>query len=139
MEKRIERIMEYYKLTAGQFAEAVGVQPSNVSHILSGRNKPSLDFVSKVLNKFDKVNSDWLIFGKGKMIREDEKKEIFEQPTLFTEGDGDAGKKPERNTVAITEMKEKEKIVSKTIKQRNIERIVLFYSDRTFEEYKPGV
>ncbi len=69
MQQRIIQIMKNYGLTAGQFAEKLGVQPSNISHILAGRNKPSLDFVSRILIVFPEIDYQWLIFGKGAMLQ----------------------------------------------------------------------
>ena len=60
---RLKEILDKEDLTASKFAEKIGIQRSSVSHILSGRNKPSLDFVIKVNNAFDDVSLDWLIKG----------------------------------------------------------------------------
>ena len=54
--------------SARQFAEEIGIQPSGMSHILSGRNNPSLDFVMKVIRRWPEVNINWLMFGKGEMF-----------------------------------------------------------------------
>lgn len=59
--------MKSQNLTSSQFADKLGVQRSGMSHILSGRNKPSLDFVLKVLAGFPDLNPQWLLQGKGKM------------------------------------------------------------------------
>lgn len=69
MQDRIIQIMRNYGLNAAQFAEKVGVQPSSVSHILAGRNKPSLDFVTKVLTAFPSLDFQWLVLGKGAMLK----------------------------------------------------------------------
>ena len=63
--KRVKSIMEYYQLTASAFADKIDVQASSISHLLSGRNKPSLDFVLKVLDVFPEVELFWLMNGKG--------------------------------------------------------------------------
>lgn len=60
---RLKEILDKEDLSASKFAEKIGIQRSSVSHILSGRNKPSLDFVIKVNNAFDDVSLDWLIKG----------------------------------------------------------------------------
>jgi len=65
MQERLQEILTNERLTPARFAELVGVQRSSVSHILSGRNKPSLDFLQKTLDNFEHVNPDWLISGKG--------------------------------------------------------------------------
>src|SRR5210317_2151913 len=62
---RLRKIMEYHQLSASAFADAIGVQRSSISHLLSGRNKPSLDFVLKVVREFPEVNLYWLLNGKG--------------------------------------------------------------------------
>ncbi len=64
---RINLLMRAKNLTAKQFAEEIGVQPSGMSHILSGRNKPSLDFIMKVINRFPEIDIHWLLHGTGEM------------------------------------------------------------------------
>lgn len=67
MIKRIEALMKVKNLTASQFADTIGIQRSGMSHILAGRNNPSLDFVLKVLNVFPEISPAWLLQGKGEM------------------------------------------------------------------------
>ena len=64
---RINLILQAKNITARQFAEEIGIQPSSISHILSGRNNPSLDFVMKLVTRYPEINIDWLLFGKGAM------------------------------------------------------------------------
>ena len=64
---RINLLMKAKNVTARQFAEEIGIQPSGMSHILSGRNNPSLDFVMKVVKRWPEVNINWLMFGMGEM------------------------------------------------------------------------
>jgi len=59
--------MEYYSLSPSAFADRIDVQRSSMSHLVSGRNKPSLDFIQKVLNQFIDINPTWLIMGTGPM------------------------------------------------------------------------
>ena len=66
---RIHKIMKTKELTASQFAGSIGVQPSSVSHIISGRNKPSLEFIQKILKAYPDLSTDWLLFGSGNMKR----------------------------------------------------------------------
>ena len=63
--KRLEIILEYYSLNASSFADKIGVQRSSLSHLLSGRNKPSLDFILKILDVFPEVDLYWILNGKG--------------------------------------------------------------------------
>jgi transcriptional regulator with XRE-family HTH domain len=67
--KRISQIMKEENLNASQFAESIGIQRAAISHILTGRNKPSLDVIKKILNKFSTINPDWLLYGEGPMRR----------------------------------------------------------------------
>ena len=64
---RINLLLKAKNITARQFAEEIGIQPSGISHILSGRNNPSLDFVLKVMKRWPEINISWLMFGKGEM------------------------------------------------------------------------
>ena len=66
---RIQLILKSKNLSPSQFADEIQVQRSSISHILSGRNKPSLDFIMKILTTYPEVNADWLIFGKGQMVK----------------------------------------------------------------------
>lgn len=107
---RIKKIMEHHQLSASLFADKIGVQRSSISHILSGRNKPSLDFVLKITSKFNDVNLEWLLNGKGVFPKFETKKTISPTPTLFS-----------KETIN---------------RDKKIERIVVFYNDGTFEEYR---
>ena len=70
MIERVILILKTQDMTSSQFADEIGVQRSSISHILSGRNNASLEFVTKILKRFPDLNSDWLIFGKGAMYRD---------------------------------------------------------------------
>lgn len=63
MKSRIEKIMLENSMSASQFADKIGVPRSGLSHVLKGRNKPSLDYVLKVLNAFPQIDSNWLLTG----------------------------------------------------------------------------
>lgn len=67
MVNRINLILRAKNITSKQFADEIGVQPSGMSHILSGRNNPSLDFVMKVVRRYPEIDINWLMFGKGEM------------------------------------------------------------------------
>lgn len=71
MKDRIVKIIMYNKLTHVAFAQRLGVQPSSVTHILNGRNKPSLDFIIKIINAFPEISIEWLLLGKGNMLKSD--------------------------------------------------------------------
>ena len=111
---RLKKVMEYHHLTASLFADKINVQRSSISHIISGRNKPSLDFILKVTTIFKDVDIYWLLNGKGTFPKEIAEKQNAITPTL--------------------PFQEKQTDNSKI--EKKIQRIVVFYTDGTFEEYK---
>lgn len=108
--KRLQKIMDFYGESASSFAEKIGVQRSSISHILSGRNKPSLDFVMKVLSSYSEVELYWLLNGKGTFPTKQQKK--------------------------TTPLENSSQIAFKENKDKTIERIVIFYKDGCFTSYK---
>ncbi len=111
---RLEKVIRFYGLSASSFAEKIGVQRSSISHILSGRNKPSLEFIMKLLASFPEVDLYWFLNGKGSFPKLEEKfekvKEISKQIKI----------KPAKSPS-----------IDKTI-----HRIVIFYSDGSFEDFE---
>jgi len=69
MKDRIILLIKAKNLTAAQFADEVGVQKSSISHIISGRNNASLDFIQKILVRYPEVNMDWIMLGKGPIFK----------------------------------------------------------------------
>ena len=88
--ERITKVLEYSGFSASEFADEIDVQRSSISHIISGRNKPSLEFVTKIKNRFPELSWDWIILGTGEMKQTDspfpisEKQEENSAPDLFT-------------------------------------------------------
>ncbi|MDR0206129.1 MAG: helix-turn-helix transcriptional regulator [Bacteroidales bacterium] len=78
---RIKQVMEYYKLTPASFSEQIGINRSNLTHLFSGRNQPSLEFAKKILHSYPDIRTEWLIMGVGEMWRSAEDKE-FEMKVL---------------------------------------------------------
>lgn len=110
--ERLERLLAHYELSASSFADAIGVQRSSISHLLSGRNRPSLDFVMKVISRFPEVNLYWLLNGKGEFPPAKGKAAEAAPPPSFRPGH--------------------------VKKEQAIERIVICYTDGTFQTYVPG-
>lgn len=176
IQDRIFLLVKTKNFTSAEFADAIGVQPSNISHIMSGRNKPSLDLVMKVLKKFPEIRSEWLINGVGSMTKdyglvneEDkvkaEKKPINtnQQALLFDPASESTSSKMQieekKGKIGITEkaeakneiienqlfteklpenhLQEQKKIDPHKNTFKKIEKIVVFYEDRTFREYSP--
>lgn len=85
---RIEHIIKVKNLTATQFAEEINIQRSGISHILSGRNNPSMDFILKVKEKYPEYSLDWLLLGKGPITISTVKTAKTVQPSLFEPDEG---------------------------------------------------
>lgn len=73
MNERITFVINSYGLTQGEFADRLGVQRSSISHIVSGRNKPSVDFLQKFMQAFPEIDMDWLLSGKGNYLKNEPK------------------------------------------------------------------
>lgn len=78
MRNRIKKWIEFNKLNSSQFAKKINVNRSNITHLLSGRNKPSIDFLDKLIRAYPEINANWLISGIGNMcvLEKEEKKEV---------------------------------------------------------------
>ena len=116
--ERLEHLLDYYSLSASSFADTVDVQRSSISHLLSGRNKPSLEFVLKVVKAFPEVNLYWLLNGKGSFPSEAPMKAI-------------AAPAPVKS---IQEQKEPSRPPIENL-EKAIEKIIIFYSDGSFKAY----
>jgi transcriptional regulator with XRE-family HTH domain len=165
MKTRIQKLIEKERLTPVRFAEIVGVQRSSVSHILSGRNNPGLEFIQKILLSFPTISSDWLVTGQGDMYKgaTNAKKNIQNEQSTNTPSNLFSSAKEEdaasysveprfsnisNNSAASTPIPNNPVSGAKsgyegfqketaTTTGVCIEKIVVFYSDSTFREYSP--
>jgi transcriptional regulator with XRE-family HTH domain len=139
-----ERILEFLKRenkTSAQFAGEIKVQPSGISHILSGRNNPSLDFVIKMLEKYTFLSTDWLLFGKGSMYKEPKMADLFSnidliEPVKPAEKAGKTEEKisiesPQDSAIYQADSEKSEK------QHPQVAKIVWFYVNNSFEEFYP--
>jgi transcriptional regulator with XRE-family HTH domain len=133
-----ERILEFLRSenkSSAQFADEIGVQPSGISHILSGRNNPSLDFILKMLDKYKFLSTDWLLFGRGPMYKDTPgMRSLFDEP-VSTEN-------PQTPPPSEVRTKDSNEVLNddKTgilPEKRTVEKIVWFYRDSTFKEFYP--
>lgn len=82
LNERISKIIAYSELSSSEFADEIDVQRSNISHITSGRNKPSLDFLVKIKERFPELQWDWLIVGEGEMLLQQVDEIVIEKPKV---------------------------------------------------------
>lgn len=119
---RLRTIMDFYQLSASSFADKIQVPRSSISHLLSGRNKPSLDFVLKVIKEFEEVELYWLLNGKGVFPKTD-----TPSPTVIEEA------KSQIENFSNKTLSSEESVITSASKK--IDRIVIFFNDGTFKEY----
>ena len=121
--ERLEQVIRSMNLSARQFAEQINVQPGTISNIMAGRNNPSLEVMRKTLKRYSTLSPEWLILGVGEMWRT----VPGQEPQLF---DGIA---PEGLRRTVIGSKDEQPMI--VAPQRQISRIVVYYSDNTFEEF----
>jgi transcriptional regulator with XRE-family HTH domain len=156
MEDRIRKFMEYKGISPSELADTIGVQRSNVTHVLKARNKPSFQFIEKLLQIYPELNAKWLLLGTGSMVETPVKnRTLFDQmlePVL------PPVPKPEKSEEKLV-INEPVPIESKKItvppsiekqvvedefqdqffsSEKPIERLVVFFKDQTFKVYNPS-
>ncbi len=123
---RIKILIEELGLDSKTFATILKINPSSISHLTSGRNKPSFDFLRQVAKEFPQVNIDWLLTGKGEIFKnktnnyvkqENEKENISEG--IFS-------------TIELPDEKKEEKTA---VEKKQIDKIILLYTDGSFKIY----
>jgi transcriptional regulator with XRE-family HTH domain len=134
MQDQIQEILRKEELTSSQFADKIGVQRSSVSHVLSGRNKPGFDFIHKILEAFPGINADWLIKGSGEMYKQRRSPEaLFEGPFSETSPAKDEAKLSPKVESPGFKNQKKEPLA---LPEKEVERVIVFYTDKTFREYR---
>lgn len=145
MNTRIKQFMDHKGLTSSELADSIGVQRSNVTHVLHGRNKPSFQFIAKLLETYPEIDAKWLIMGEGDMLTTGTQR----QANLFTE-QKPSGQELQKEIIekAIIEPKPEKNITQSSqpfdmpifnnTANKSIDRIVIFYTDQTFKQYTPA-
>jgi transcriptional regulator with XRE-family HTH domain len=158
MEKRLHRLLEEYQLNSSQLADILGVQRSGISHILAGRNKPSFDFMVRILENFPEIDANWLISGNGRMFKEEGEDEIKPSsttgmPSLF---DSVQNTEPPVNQKKqeVKPSKDKTREIKESVPEKSndtdgykskqveyaedgIELVIVFYRSGKFKRYLP--
>lgn len=149
--KKIKFILEYYDLAASTFADEISIQRPSVSHILSGRNQPSLDVIKKTLQIYSDINPMWLILEEETQMllsnpifkpnldeNIEESTEFIASPTL-TEEKNDDSLNDIDNNINEKIKNQKPDVQLSEISSKNgkkIERIIVFYTDKTIDSYE---
>jgi len=151
MLNRIKQIIDKENLSSTQFASEIGVQRSALSHVLSGRNNPSLDFMMKIKTRYPEINLDWLLLGKGKMTGAIEKKatvpvaEIKKEPKKeepkeisFRVKQDEIDEVVESKQLKNKSVTSEEEVITKNIKDGDSPvKIILLYPDDTYKTFNP--
>ncbi len=147
MHEKLPLLMKSEGLTSSRLAELLGIQPSGISHLISGRNKPSYDLLQKILRRFPNINPDWLLLDSEDMYRtksnvvsntESYIGSKVETQTLMTNPIDVANDASEKNL----EPKTGAEVVSilgaqaDGGSQRKVKRVILLYNDHSFESYE---
>lgn len=172
MKERIKEVMDSENMNPARFADSLQIGRAVISHILNGRNNPSLDVITRILNYFPNINADWLLSGSGSMYKVDsspnsnnisesghqEANKIDIPPSVVAKGfyQSDLFAETVSNKLSgqtlpeyrkDNELKEpviddkpvvNERIVYKEKPNKNITRIIIYYSDNTFETFEAG-
>jgi len=160
VKEKIEKIMEREQMNSLQFAGEIGIQGSTLSHILNERNKPSLDVLKKILNRFRTISSDWLILDVGSMYRTEKQSQA---PTLFDSIDENNlksstldSKSVEKTDTPFAAFQQKTaqttEIADITVQpvpesrqnfmpiiespSKSVRKIIVYYTDNTFQEFE---
>jgi len=150
MVSRIKKSMEEKNISSAQFADEIQVQRSSLSHVLSGRNKPSLDFMLTIKKKYPEISLDWLLLGEGTMYLENEK----EQETGLPDTEQDVTGQPEIDFAPSDKriMSESDKALYHQVRDEEqavygvrkpsgsdrLLRVILVFENGTFSSYSPA-
>tara|TARA_Y100001935_G_C17056756_1_gene384713 strand:+ start:31 stop:450 length:420 start_codon:yes stop_codon:yes gene_type:complete len=137
MQERLAQLIQHLGISSAAFAEKIGIQRSSISHVISGRNKPSLEFMHKISLAYPDISLDWLITGKGNMLKSDDKKASLSSESsleqmsmgLKAENIEEPGVKPQ--------LKEEKRAKKTPASGKHIKKLILVYDDNTFEEVNP--
>lgn len=148
MKDRIRLIMEKENLTPAKFADMLNINRAVISHILNGRNNPSLDVVTKILGDMDYINPEWLINGTGQMYKNGidpeslpKEPDLFDQREIFSgesktiiKNHEESGSNNLENNIQQSDIKQLEQLIKP---DKKITQIIIYYNDNTFERFNP--
>ncbi len=150
MREQIQKFLIKENISPSKFADVLGIQRSSISHILSGRNNPGYDLIIKIIDQYDRLNPEWLLTGKGNMYKsidnndniskqsvidykpkmvEDENAPIYSNIS----NDTNVNSVADRKITNVTSSSSTQIDISKSL-----EKVLLFYSDGSFEQYIPS-
>lgn len=147
MHEKLPILMKSEGLTSSRLAELLGIQPSGISHLISGRNKPSFDLLQKILRRFPNINPDWLLLDSEEMYRKENnaatKGDLLdasksEMPAFSANQTEETNSTTERNNETKSGADVATILSAQTdgSSQRKVKRVILLYNDHSFESYE---
>ena len=148
MKDRIIEIMDNENLTPAKFADQLQINRAVVSHILNGRNNPSLDVVTKILSEMNYINSDWLLSGTGSMYKDgyaapegENERSLFDVAATNvrdSEAQAEYGKENvSKNPPKADKPNDNQEVSYTPSNTRKVRQIIIYYTDNTFETFTP--
>ena len=148
MKDRIKEIMDNANLTPAKFADQLQINRAVVSHILNGRNNPSLDVVTKILSEMNYINSDWLLNGTGEMYKDGFTSPVDQNDrSLFNAGaanvtDSETHSEYAKETASKSQSltgnpSDNQDVSYSPSSTRKVRQIIIYYTDNTFETFTP--
>ena len=135
---RVLQVMQSEGMNAKQFCQEVGISQGTLSNIMGGRNKPSLDVMQAILRRFRAVNCDWLIMGVGTMYVADAREKgtlsLFDNENEVVESVKENATTQKTGNPIMSNPSSPEPVVVPTAPSRTVSKMLIFYSDGTFEE-----
>ena len=143
MNTRLKQFLAAENITQAQFADSINVVRASVSHVLSGRNNPSFDFIKAMMQQYPNLNIDWLMFGKGRMYKDSRQEPEPVEDLLFSDLDiEDDLRAPspapvEEKTPSIassTTLNTSIENMQQSVNQRKVSKILILFDDGTYQE-----
>lgn len=148
MNIRLKQFLAAENITQSQFADKIEVVRASVSHVLSGRNNPSYEFIRSIMSKYPALNIEWLMFGKGKMYKDSQKQAVesdhndegllfADEPIREHDEISIVEKTPEsdvRNAEPAIEMKTSNQTSQIPLNQRKVKKVIILYDDGSYQE-----
>lgn len=150
MREKLLKLMKYEKLSSSRLAEILEIQPSSISHILSGRNKPSFDFLVKILRRFPTLNPDWLLLDSDQMYRQSDESTALKDDqviapistSIIQAGSSEHRQNNSSNDSSVANNNSTKRTTPTELPFANnqnvnktIERVIVLYSDKSFEAF----
>ncbi len=149
MNTRLQKFLAAENITQSQFADTIGVARAGVSHVLAGRNKPGYDFMASTMENFPNLNIEWLMFGKGKMYKEqrptlfdpvpqtntvnNHEEEVIDIFPTYEDEKPKINLEDKSNSEVYTDIEALDKPLQLSTNQRKVSKVIILFDDGTYQ------